>query len=69
MAHLHHFLHGVCQRDGDSQGEALRHSHHHNGDGVQEELHRAILVDLGDGETLVLHAPAVHGGSAHNSYL
>ena len=46
----------VRQRDGDRQGQALGHGHHHDGDRKDEECERPGR-DLRHREAAVLHAP------------
>ena len=57
---LHHLLHGVGQRDGDRQGQALGHRHHQDGDRKDEEL-KGALGELAQGEALVDDDPPEQG--------
>jgi hypothetical protein len=46
---LHHLLHGVGQRQGDGQRQALGHGHHEDGDPNDEELDEVVEVRQREG--------------------
>lgn len=42
----HHSFHAIRQGDSNSEWQSFRHSYNHDGDGEQEELNGAVLVDV-----------------------